>query len=51
MAKPAVDVPKGNGKITGMVVDAAGKPIEFANIALFNTATNQPVNGTMALIC
>lgn len=39
---------KGNGKITGLVLDAeTGKPVEFANVALVNPATNKPVDGAV----
>ncbi|GAB3887375.1 TonB-dependent receptor [Spirosoma agri] len=41
------DAPKGNGKITGLLVDStSGKPVEFATIALINTKTNKPIDGT-----
>ena len=43
----ADDAPKGNGKITGLLVDSlSGKPVEFATIALINTKTNKPIDGT-----
>jgi outer membrane receptor protein involved in Fe transport len=43
----ADDAPKGNGKITGMLVDSTtGKPVEFATIALISTKTNKPIDGT-----
>ncbi|GAB3786000.1 outer membrane beta-barrel family protein [Spirosoma horti] len=43
----ADDTPKGNGKITGLLVDStSGKPVEFATIALINVATNKPIDGT-----
>ncbi|MFN8348340.1 MAG: TonB-dependent receptor [Spirosomataceae bacterium] len=41
--------PKGSSKITGFVVDSAvTKAVEFANIALYNTATGKAVDGTVA---
>ncbi|MFT4032713.1 MAG: TonB-dependent receptor [Siphonobacter sp.] len=41
--------PKGNSKITGFVVDSAlTKAVEFASVALYNKATNKPVDGTIA---
>jgi len=41
--------PKGNAKISGSIVDsAAAKGIEFASIALYNKATGQAVDGTVA---
>ncbi|CAN5469269.1 outer membrane beta-barrel family protein [soil metagenome] len=41
------DAPKGNGKITGLLVDStSGKPVEFATIALMNVKTNKPIDGT-----
>ncbi|GAB2603201.1 TonB-dependent receptor [Spirosoma areae] len=43
----AEDVPKGNGKITGLLVDStSGKPVEFATIALMDVKTNKPIDGT-----
>jgi ferric enterobactin receptor len=52
-AAPTLDLdgnqPKGNSKISGNVVDdAVTTAVEFANIALINTATKKPVDGTMA---
>ncbi len=41
------EAPKGNGKITGLLVDStSGKPVEFATIALINVKTNKPIDGT-----
>ncbi len=41
------DLPKGNGKITGLLVDStSGKPVEFATIALISVKTNKPIDGT-----
>ncbi len=43
----AEETPKGNGKISGILVDSTtGKPVEFATIALINTKTNKPIDGT-----
>ncbi len=43
----ADDTPKGNGKLTGVLIDStSGKPVEFATIALISTKTNKPVDGT-----
>ncbi|AKD56319.1 outer membrane beta-barrel protein [Spirosoma radiotolerans] len=43
----ADDTPKGNGKLTGLLVDStSGKPVEFATVALINVATNKPIDGT-----
>lgn len=43
----AEDAPKGNGKITGILVDStSGKPVEFATIALMDVKTNKPIDGT-----
>src|SRR5687768_13304374 len=40
--------PKGNGKITGTVFDAeTNKPVEFANVALIDSQTGKPVDGTV----
>ncbi|MFT2011362.1 TonB-dependent receptor domain-containing protein [Pontibacter sp. 13R65] len=45
----ALSTPKGNAKISGVVLDAATKkPVEFATVALIDLRTDQPVNGTMA---
>ncbi|QRR00543.1 TonB-dependent receptor domain-containing protein [Dyadobacter sandarakinus] len=41
--------PKGSSKITGTIADSASaKGIEFASIALYNTQSNQAVDGTVA---
>ncbi|QCR25061.1 TonB-dependent receptor domain-containing protein [Pontibacter sp. SGAir0037] len=41
--------PKGNAKISGVVLDAeTNKPVEYATIALISVATGKPVDGTMA---
>ncbi|MFT4033178.1 MAG: TonB-dependent receptor [Siphonobacter sp.] len=43
------DQKTGNTKITGFVVDSAlTKAVEFASIALYNQATNKPVDGVVA---
>ena len=43
------NVPKGNSKISGNVIDeAVTTAVEFANIALINPETKKPVDGTMA---
>lgn len=40
---------KGNAKISGYVVDSTlTKAVEYANIAVYNTATNKLVDGTVA---
>ena len=45
----APDVPKGNGKITGIVRDSTNsQAVEFANVALINPTTNKPVDGAVA---
>jgi len=45
----AVATPKGNSKITGVVSDSsAGKPVEFASIALVSFADNKVIDGTVA---
>lgn len=44
----APQAPKGNGKISGTVINGAtSQPVEFATISL-NDATDKPVNGTVA---
>jgi outer membrane receptor protein involved in Fe transport len=41
--------PKGNAKIIGFLLDSTdSKPVEFATLALINTKTNKPVDGTVA---
>ena len=43
----AEETPKGNGRITGMLIDStSGKPVEFATVALINVKTNKPIDGT-----
>ena len=43
------DSPRGNAKLTGIIVDStSGKPVEFASIALINTQTKKPIDGTVA---
>lgn len=43
------DTPKGNAKITGMLIDSAtAAPVEFASIALLNNKTGKPIDGTIA---
>ncbi|AUD00522.1 TonB-dependent receptor domain-containing protein [Spirosoma pollinicola] len=45
----AEPIARGNGKITGTLIDStSNKPVEFATIALLNTATNKPIDGTTA---
>jgi outer membrane receptor protein involved in Fe transport len=40
---------KGNGKIHGSVIDAeSNQPVEFANVALLDPATQKPVDGAVA---
>ncbi|QRR03340.1 TonB-dependent receptor domain-containing protein [Dyadobacter sandarakinus] len=41
------DAPKGSGKIKGILVDSISKkPVEFATLALVDTKTNNPIDGT-----
>jgi outer membrane receptor protein involved in Fe transport len=49
-AAPILDAsPKGNSKISGIVLDsAAAKGVEFASIALFSVADNKAIDGTTA---
>ncbi|WP_143092889.1 carboxypeptidase regulatory-like domain-containing protein, partial [Arsenicibacter rosenii] len=43
------DAPKGNARITGIIVDSsAASPVEFASIALISQKTGKPVDGTVA---
>ena len=44
----AEDIPRGNGKVVGVVIDSlTNKPVEFASVALINTQTNRPVDGAV----
>ncbi len=44
-----ISTPKGNSKITGYVVDSSlTSAVEYATIALFDKATQKPVDGTVA---
>jgi ferric enterobactin receptor len=41
--------PRGNGRISGTVLDAASKqPVEFATVALLPAASEQPLDGAVA---
>ncbi|HMI68139.1 MAG TPA: carboxypeptidase-like regulatory domain-containing protein, partial [Cyclobacteriaceae bacterium] len=41
-------LPKGNGRIFGVVKDSTGGgPVEFANVAIVDPVTRKPVNGTV----
>jgi outer membrane receptor protein involved in Fe transport len=43
------DRPKGNGKITGLMMDStSNKPVEFTTIALIDIKTGKPIDGTTA---
>ncbi|GAB3270842.1 outer membrane beta-barrel family protein [Larkinella harenae] len=43
----AEEAPKGNGKITGMLIDStSGKPVEYATVALISSKTGKPIDGT-----
>jgi len=44
----AQETPKGNGKISGAVIDAeTNLPVEFANVALIDPKTGKPVDGAV----
>ena len=44
-----ITTPKGNSKISGIVVDSAlTKAVEYATVALFDKNTNKPIDGTIA---
>lgn len=44
-----VATPKGNGKISGLLMDStSNKPVEYATIALINQKTGKPIDGTTA---
>lgn len=41
--------PRGNAKLTGIIIDSTtSKPVEFASIALIDTKTKKPIDGTVA---
>src|SRR5262245_13571716 len=45
----AQDQPKGNNKITGIVMDSTDNvAVQFATIALVDPKTNKPLDGTVA---
>lgn len=47
-ARQTTDIPKGNAKITGKVVDSeTNQAVEFANIVLIDTKTSKAVDGTV----
>ncbi|ALJ01045.1 outer membrane beta-barrel family protein [Rufibacter tibetensis] len=49
VAVAAQSVPKGNGKIAGVILDeAVQKPVEFATISLVDKATGKTVDGTVS---
>ncbi|MCX8491943.1 MAG: TonB-dependent receptor [Cyclobacteriaceae bacterium] len=49
LAAQSPEAPKGNGKITGIVRDSTNtQAVEFANIALIDSKTNKPINGSVA---
>lgn len=42
------DLPKGNGRISGIIVDSvSNKPVEYATVAIFDIKTGKPVDGTV----
>ncbi len=44
----AATLKKGSGKIIGAIVDAGtNQPVEFANVALIDPATNKPIDGAV----
>jgi outer membrane receptor for ferrienterochelin and colicin len=46
---PGPTAPRGNGKITGTVVDSTTQqPVPFATVALTDPASNKPLDGTVA---
>ncbi|MBC7922077.1 MAG: TonB-dependent receptor, partial [Ferruginibacter sp.] len=47
-AIPGLNAPKGNGRITGMVLDSASRqPVPFATVALTDPTNGKPVDGTV----
>jgi outer membrane receptor protein involved in Fe transport len=47
-ARQAADIPKGNAKISGKVVDGeTNQPVEFANLVLIDTKTSKAIDGTV----
>ncbi len=46
--QPGTEIPKGNGKISGQVLDGeTNQPVEFANIVLLDPATLKALDGTV----
>lgn len=46
--QPGGETPKGNGKISGQVLDGdSNQPVEFANIVLIDPATSKAIDGTV----
>lgn len=42
------DLPKGNGKISGFVIDSlTGKPVEYATVAVVDIKSGKPIDGAM----
>lgn len=40
---------RGSAKVSGIILDSASRqPVEFASVALINTATNKPIDGASA---
>ena len=47
--QPPTETPRGNGRITGVVMDSLDNvPVQFATVALNNPTTNKPIDGTVA---
>lgn len=45
---PVMDVPRGNSKITGVVLDSAlNQPLAYVSVALLDKATKKPIDGAM----
>ncbi len=48
LAQAPAQAPKGNGKISGTVIDSSTNgPVEFATVAINDPATGKPVDGTV----
>jgi outer membrane receptor protein involved in Fe transport len=46
--QPGTDIPKGNAKISGQVLDGdTNQPVEFANIVLIDPGTSKAIDGTV----
>lgn len=47
LTSPQEAFPKGDGKVTGVVVDDSSQPVEYATVALIDPKISKPVDGTV----